>query len=566
MSHVVLIGFMGSGKTAVGRRLARRLGYDFIDTDHLIEQRIGMPISEFFSRHGEAEFRRIEHEMVESLAPVRPSVIATGGGTFIQLNNRDALRRLGPVVCLVTSLETALERVGRNDSRPLASGKDAVTRLGKLLEERLPHYRTADVMVETDGLSVEQAVARVATALAPRLRDHGIHQIAAHAPSPPEQRKAHGPGADVAGRSSACAGETVHVNLGARSYQCLVQRGCLATGAARIAALDPSQIFVVTNPTVRALYGDVVEVALAEATPAGRVHVVEVPDGERYKTMTTVETIYDRVLEAGVDRKAVMVALGGGVIGDMTGFAAATILRGIRFAMIPTTLLAHVDSSVGGKTGIDRPHGKNLVGAFHQPSLVLIDPQTLATLPQREYLAGLGEVVKYGVILDRTLFETLEAEAAAVLAREPSVMTPIIARCVRLKADVVEKDEFETTGLRRILNFGHTVAHAIEQVTGYDRYLHGEAVSIGMVVAARLSAQRGLCPPALPHRLEKLLERLGIDHRVPAGLDRDALCKAIALDKKAERSRVAYVICEDLGHCRAETLDVADIAAAMASE
>lgn len=562
MSHVVLIGFMGSGKTAVGRRLARRLGYDFIDTDHLIEERVGMPIPEFFERRGEAEFRRVEHEVIKALAPARPSVIATGGGTFVQPANRDPLRRLGPVVCLVTSLETALERVARNDNRPLASGKDAAARLGKLLEERLPHYRTADVMVETDGLSVDQAVTRVANALAPRLHGRAPktpHPVATTASAAFQREQ------EVSGPPAPCTGQTVHVNLGPRSYDCVIERGCLVTGAARVAALAPSSIFVVTNPTVGGLYGAAVERALAAAAPAGSVRMIEVPDGERYKTMATVESIYDRVLDAGIDRKGVLVALGGGVIGDITGFAAATILRGVRFVMMPTTLLAHVDSSVGGKTGIDRAHGKNLVGAFHQPNLVLIDPDSLATLPHREYLAGLGEVVKYGVILDRGLFEMLEAQAAAVVAREPAVMTPIIARCVRLKADVVEKDELETTGLRRILNFGHTVAHAIEQVTGYDRFLHGEAVSIGMAVAARLSASRGWCRPEVPRRLESLLERLGIDHRVPEGLDRDGVSRAIALDKKAERSRVAYVICEDLGRCRAETLDVAEIAAAMAN-
>jgi len=569
MSHVVLTGFMASGKTAVGRRLAKRLGYDFIDTDQLIEDRVGMPIADFFSRYGESEFRRIEHEVVAALAPPRAAVIATGGGTFVQHANREPLRRLGPVVCLVTSLETILERVGRNDKRPLAAGEDAALRLGNLLEDRMPHYRAADVMVETDGLSIDQAVARVANTLAPRLREGSArsYQDAGREATErePRQGRVTVQSTERKQQTATEAGETVRVDLGPRGYDCLIEAGCVRTGAARIAALAPSKIFVVTNPTVRPLYGAAVEQALvdADATLADRVRVVEIPDGERYKTMATIEMIYDRVLDAGVDRKALLVALGGGVVGDLTGFAAATILRGIRFAMIPTTLLAHVDSSVGGKTGIDRTHGKNLVGAFHQPNLVLIDPDTLKTLPQREYLAGLGEVVKYGIILDRALFEVIEAEADAVLARDSAVMSRIVARCVRLKAEVVEKDEFETAGLRRILNFGHTVAHAIEQVTGYDRYLHREAVAIGMGVAARLSARRGLCPAELPRRIEALLLRLGLERQVPAGLDRAAVCRAIALDKKAERARVAYVVCEDLGRCRTETLDAAEIAAAM---
>jgi 3-dehydroquinate synthase len=231
--------------------------------------------------------------------------------------------------------------------------------------------------------------------------------------------------------------------------------------------------------------------------------------------------------------------------------------------MIPTTLLSQVDSSVGGKTGMDRRQGKNLVGTFWQPSAVLIDPSTLATLPMREVRAGLAEVVKTGVILDAELFARLERDADALLARDPVVLTEVIARCVRIKADVVEQDEREEKGLRRILNFGHTVGHAVEQVTGFDRYLHGEAVAIGMGVAARLSEQRGFCSSEDARRIETLLTRLGLEHEVPAGLDREALTRAIALDKKAERTKVAYIVCEAIGRCRAETLEVADLAASL---
>jgi 3-dehydroquinate synthase len=259
----------------------------------------------------------------------------------------------------------------------------------------------------------------------------------------------------------------------------------------------------------------------------------------------------------------VLVALGGGVVGDLTAFAASTILRGVRFVMIPTTLLAQVDSSVGGKTGMDRAQGKNLVGTFWQPSAVLIDPLTLRTLAPRELRAGLAEVVKTGVILDAALFERLERDAEKLLALDLDVLGDVIARCVRIKADVVEQDEREEKGLRRILNFGHTVAHAIEQVTGFDRFLHGEAVAMGMGVAARLSERRGICPSADARRIEALLAKLGLSHEVPAGLDQVALARAIALDKKAERSKVAYIVCEAIGRCRSETLEVAEIAASM---
>jgi 3-dehydroquinate synthase len=430
--------------------------------------------------------------------------------------------------------------------------------MASLYESRLPFYRMADVMVETDGLSVDQAAARVAAAIAPRLRNdpradgHAASARAGHAPPGAEAGKAH-------------RRITVRVDLAERSYDCMVGSGVVADAGRTIAALEPTRVFLVTNTTVGPLYAEAVRAAVAAADAGlGRGLVtIELDDGERFKTMASVERIYDCALDAGIDRRAVVVALGGGVVGDLTAFAASTILRGVRFVMIPTTLLAQVDSSVGGKTGMDRPQGKNLVGTFWQPSAVLIDPDTLETLPPRELCAGLAEVVKTGVIADAALFARLERDADALLARDGAVLTEVIARCVRLKADVVERDERETSGLRRILNFGHTVAHAVEQVTGYDRFLHGEAVAIGMGVAARLSERRGICKSADARRIEALLTRLGLCHEVPPGLDQEALSRAIALDKKAERSKVAYIFCEAIGRCRVETLEVAEIAASM---
>lgn len=361
------------------------------------------------------------------------------------------------------------------------------------------------------------------------------------------------------------AATVVRVDLGERSYDCTVGPGVLESAGATIAALAPTRVFLVTNKTVAPLYAQAVRSAIttADARLGESLVVIELEDGERFKNMASVERIYDAALDAGIDRKAVVVALGGGVVGDLAAFAASTILRGVRFVMIPTTLLSQVDSSVGGKTGMDRPQGKNLVGTFWQPSAVLIDPATLRTLPARELRAGLAEVVKTGVILDADLFARLERDAERLLELDRDTCSGIIARCVRIKADVVEQDEREEKGLRRILNFGHTVAHAIEQVTGYDRFLHGEAVAIGMGVAARLSERRGICTSADARRIEALLVRLGLCHELPGGLDREALARAIALDKKAERSKVAYIVCESIGRCRSETLEVAEIAASM---
>jgi len=237
-------------------------------------------------------------------------------------------------------------------------------------------------------------------------------------------------------------------------------------------------------------------------------------------------------------------------------------LRGLRVVMVPTTLLAQVDSSVGGKTGVNRPQGKNLVGAFHQPALVVSDPRTFATLGERDYRAGLAEVVKYGVILDGELFALLEREAGAIVARDADLLTEVVARCVELKAWVVERDEREA-GLRRILNFGHTVGHAVEQVTGYSRYLHGEAVAMGMMVAARLSAELSVCDRHVVDRVGALLERFGLPGAVPSDLSREQLLQALGHDKKAQLGRVNFIVCEAVGRCREQALTGERIAAAL---
>jgi len=354
----------------------------------------------------------------------------------------------------------------------------------------------------------------------------------------------------------------VRVKLGDRSYTVRVGPGLLDGCGQAIADLATgSTVVLVTNPTVAALYLEPVVRSLAAAGVASPV-VVEIDDGERFKNLATVESIYDRALDAGIDRSALVVALGGGVVGDVAGFAAATLLRGLRLVMLPTTLLAQVDSSVGGKTGVNRAHGKNLVGAFFQPSLVISDPCTLTTLPEREYRAGLAEVVKYGVILDDELFATLERESEAVVRRDAKLMADVVARCAEIKAGVVERDETEGD-LRRILNFGHTVGHAVEKVTDYRRYLHGEAVALGMISATRVSRGLGACDDSVEQRLVSLLTRLGLEVGLPADLDRDELAAAVKFDKKSEGDQIAFIVCESIGRCRVQNLGVDAIRAAL---
>jgi len=353
----------------------------------------------------------------------------------------------------------------------------------------------------------------------------------------------------------------VTVDLGPRSYPIVIGSEVLGTVGTRLAALGHrGGCGLVTSERVGALYGDRVRDALRAA---GLEPVIDValPDGEEHKNLVSLNVIYDKMLQVGVDRRTPLVALGGGVVGDLTGFAAATLLRGLPVVQVPTTLLAQVDSAIGGKTGVNHAAGKNLIGAFHQPRFVLADTTTLGTLPPRELRAGLAEVVKYGVIGDPALFETIEARADDVLRLEPELMTEVVAACCRHKAAVVGVDEREERGERAVLNFGHTVGHGVEMLTDYRRFLHGEAVAIGMVAAARISQRLGACGDDVVARIESLLRRLGLPTAVPAELAPSALALAVRTDKKSSGGRIRFVAVEKIGRVRFVELDAADIAA-----
>ena len=364
---------------------------------------------------------------------------------------------------------------------------------------------------------------------------------------------------------TAATKKTVHVNLGERSYDVHVGPGLLTDVGAAIASLGRAsavgKVFVISNSVVDGLYGEAVRGSIREAIGIDPIDI-EIGDGEQHKNLATLGTIYDRVLAEGADRGVVLVALGGGVVGDVAGFAAATVLRGVRLVMIPTTLLSQVDSSVGGKTAVNHSEGKNLIGAFHQPSVVVSDPNTFATLPDREYRAGLAEVVKYGVILDGALFDLVESRVDDIANRSSQLLTDIVARSVGLKAQIVERDETEG-GLRAILNFGHTVGHAIEKVTGYSRFLHGEAVAMGMVAAVRVSEQLGACTADVHDRVATLLGRLGLEAEIPADIDRSAIERAVGFDKKVRGDRLTFIVCEGIGVCTRQPLEAAQIRAAL---
>jgi len=346
--------------------------------------------------------------------------------------------------------------------------------------------------------------------------------------------------------------ETVRVELGSRSYPIHVGAGILRTVGPRLRETGTgSRTAVVTNPTVGWLYAEPVRRSLEEAgfTPV----VIEVPDGEEHKNLGSLAHIYDELIASRLDRGSALVALGGGVIGDVGGFAAATFLRGIPLVQVPTTLVAQVDASVGGKTAINHEAGKNLIGAFYQPRWVLADVEVLRSLPRRELVSGLAEVIKYAVILDAEFFDFLEEVLPHAIERDPDVLSRIVAVCCRLKAAVVSEDETES-GYRAVLNFGHTVGHAIEVLTDYTRYLHGEALAVGMVFAARLSESRGYCDRATVDRIRRLVERAGLPLEVPREIDAEALAGAIGTDKKTREGAVKFVCVEEIGRTRFEYL------------
>jgi 3-dehydroquinate synthase len=337
---------------------------------------------------------------------------------------------------------------------------------------------------------------------------------------------------------------SVRVNLAERGYEIRVTGNDLAGVGPFVRGLVRGGLALVVTDDNAAPHGRAVATSLGGA--GFQVHTTSLPPGESQKDLAVASRLYDRLQEAGADRKTLVVAVGGGVVGDLAGFVAATYVRGLPLLMVPTTLLAMVDSSVGGKVGVNHPRAKNLIGAFHQPAGVWIDTATLDTLPDREYRSGLAEVVKYGVILDADFFAFLEANAEAVLRREPEDVRRVVAHCCRLKANVVEQDEREETGLRVILNYGHTFAHAFETAAGYGPWLHGEAVAAGMVCAARLAERRGLIPPDLTDRQTALLRRFGLP-TAPGRWAVDGLLATMRSDKKSLAGRLRFVLPRRLG-------------------
>ena len=515
--NIILVGMMGSGKTTVGRLLAKKMGKTFIDSDEEILKRTGVTIQHIFDVEGEAGFRQREACIVQELLQRNDIVLATGGGAVLDALNRSKMRENGTVVYLKSCVHDLWQRTRHDRSRPLLQTADPRAKLHELFEQRNPLYtETADIVIHTGKQSVQVLL----SALLRKLNTtHGTTE-------------------------ALNSMQTLKVGLAERSYPIHIGSGLLSRVDLILPFLTHKRVAIVSNTTVAPLYLD----GFSKLLESNGVRVVTIilPDGEKYKNSETLNLIYDALLTNRCERNTPLIALGGGVIGDMTGYAAATFLRGVPFIQIPTTLLSQVDSSVGGKTGINHPLGKNMIGAFYQPQLVLADITTLNTLPDQELRAGLAEVIKYGLIRDLPFLEWLEANMEKLLARDVYALQYAVARSCENKAEVVGNDERES-GERALLNLGHTFGHAIENGMGYGAWLHGEAVAAGTIMAADLSQRMGWLSEQDVERIRQLFERAGLPVVGPH-LGVAQYLQLMGLDKKVVDGQIRFVLLKAVGH------------------
>jgi len=535
ITNLVITGFSGTGKSLVAKEVARRLNWDFLDTDDEIVRQTGKPIAEIFREDGEVKFRELERETIRKACQQRQAVIAIGGGAIVDPQNYELLAKTGLIICLEAKPETIYERLFREaacspetEVRPLLAGDNPLERIRQLKASRQPYYAKADWTIHTDGLSISEVTEEVIRA-SRLLRRTDSCQLSA-----------------FSDKDIACVVETT-----TQSYPIFVGYGLLAKLGQKMKKASLSgTATIISDDNVFSLYGSKVEGILNDAGFA--VNSFVVPPGEETKSMEYAIRIYDFLVEHRAERDDIIVALGGGMVGDLAGFVAATFLRGMPWIQVPTSLIAMVDASIGGKVGVNHPEGKNLIGAFYQPNLVLADPQTLTTLPRRELTSGWAEVIKHGLILDEEFFEFLESNVNRLTKLEPKLLTQAIARSAAIKARVVSQDEKEREGKRTILNYGHTIAHGLEAATKYKRFLHGEAVAIGMMGAAKLSQRLGLLPSVAVERQQAVLEKFGLPtslrgRRSNLKLSLAGITRAMELDKKVRGKAIRWVLLQDIG-------------------
>ncbi|GAB4452292.1 MAG: bifunctional shikimate kinase/3-dehydroquinate synthase [Anaerolineales bacterium] len=501
MPHLFLYGPPGTGKSTIGQLLAEELRLPFIDLDRLIESQAGMSIPQIMKERGETAFRELETTALNSLTltplplgeghRVRESIIALGGGALLRGENRAIAEASGKIILLTAELDTLLERLSADpQKRPLLAG-GLRERLTSLLETRKEHYASFPLQLRVDGKSAEQ-IARQIQVLA------GRHHLSA-------------------------MGE----------YDVIV---------GQVSNLPPQQSpLLVTDENV----------AKHHLEKFQGVNAIVLPAGEEHKNLQTISRLWAAFLENGLDRKSTVIALGGGVISDLTGFAASAYMRGIDWIALPTTLLAMVDASLGGKTGIDLPEGKNLVGSFHPPKLVLADPSLLLTLSDRDLRSGMAEVVKHGVISDPELFNLCSRGMDWVKQN----LETIVTRAMAVKIQVIETDPYEK-GIRASLNLGHTVGHAVELVSRFE-LSHGEAVAVGMTAEARYAEKIGVARRGLADTIADTLSTLGLPTRIPDELPRAEILRAMRVDKKKNAKSIRFALPAEIG--RVELVEVTEL-------
>ena len=521
-TRIFLTGLPGSGKSTLAGLLAARLGWDAVDLDQEIERETRQSVPALFAQ-GEAVFRAAESKALAKVVYRQHIVVATGGGAVLAPANRAIIHASGIMLTLGVAPAIAAERLAAvvaTAERPLLRD-DPAARLRALEETRAPLYAEADLSIATDGLSPEQVALRALAALAAS----GLLAAADVSPN------------------------VIAVPLTAAPHTITCGAGTLAQLPTMIAALHlATRITIITDSSIADLYLPQVVTALEVAGVV--VTPIIVPAGEASKSLTQLSTIYDALIDARHERGEAIIALGGGVVGDLAGFVAATYQRGVPLIQIPTTLLAMVDSAIGGKTGINHPRAKNSIGAFYQPRAVIADPSVLLTLPERIYREGWGEIVKYGVALDADLFDQIERERDALLHPYAATVPAIIARCAAIKAGIVADDEHEA-GNRIILNYGHTIGHALETLTGYGTLLHGEAVFLGMAVEARIAQKLGIIDPTAVTRQDALSHHFYTPNALTIAALREltpsAILTATRHDKKSQAGRVRWVLPTSIG-------------------
>ena len=535
-NNLILTGFSGTGKSQVGLMIAQIWGWDFFDTDDEIALTAGKSIADIFEQDGEAHFRHLERQAVAVACNASRSVVSTGGGAIVDPDNFRTMAASGVVICLEATPETISRRLQNSngesvDLRPLLNGPEPIERIREIKARRQPYYDLAECTVHTDELTLDD-VAREVYERWQEMAKGATHE------GPPSRLS---PAFVIDAPSASCP---VHVGWGL-----LDDLGRYLTG---VGIRGP--VYVITDSKVFDLHNGQVQRAFEAA--GIEAHIFTVPAGEASKSLAMAESIYGWLAERRCERGHAIIALGGGMIGDLAGFVAATFLRGVSVVQVPTSLAAMVDASIGGKTAVNLPVGKNLVGAFYQPRMVVADLDTLKTLPTRELASGWAEAIKHGLILDSSLFQVFEERVESLLKLEPAITSEVVRLSMAIKARVVEEDERETTGRRTLLNYGHTIGHGLEAATQYTELLHGEAVSVGMVGAGEIGHKMGLLSRDAVERYTRVLQRFGLPTSCP-GVNPQSVLRAIELDKKAASKVISWVLLQEIGRATVRT-DVDD--------